>query len=143
MQHIKNQSLETTSSTIKKRTPAVLHRPQLVHGGLDQVLVVADHEHAAAEQRQALESKGWQACYVNAQVTGPQMQICKLPWLTKFDQACDHATNHIRSNSAHLHQRLHRVHVQVVGRLVQQQQVRLGEGHARLRSSSGRWSRQN
>ena len=31
-------------------TPAVFHRPQLIHRGLDQVLVVRHHEHAPLKQ---------------------------------------------------------------------------------------------
>lgn len=37
---------------------AILHRPQLVHRALYEVLVVGHHEHPALEQRQPLQRTG-------------------------------------------------------------------------------------
>lgn len=43
--------------SVNGRTCAVLHSPQLIDGGFDEMLVVADHEDTSLEQGQSLHAQ--------------------------------------------------------------------------------------
>ena len=57
VRHISQPFLVVLKRAVVRLDRIVLHAPELVYGALNQVLVVRYHQHAALEQRQALQSK--------------------------------------------------------------------------------------